>query len=665
MKSKLQYIFPVLLLICGLYSMPLKIIETNLSKMPGDLGDTRFNNYILEHGHKYLTGQIDSFWNAPFLYPYKNVTALSDNLIGTLPIYSVFRFGTDRETSFLLWIISLFVLNYIFCFIALKKWSGENILSSVGAYIFAFSIYNLGQFDHVQVLPKFIAPLVIFWCWKFLSEGKSKYFIFMSLGLIYQFYCGIYLAFLLIYILMFLSISYFIVYKDFKVFSGFKEKKYLATLAVTIIASIVLLFPLIQPYLDVAKTMGMRKFESAFSTIPHLRSYFFATPSSAVWNVLSDHGIGKLDVWWNHYLFVGALPWIGVLTTVFLLFFKKNDKLNKKQNLFFLTTLFLCVIFCLNINGFTLYEYIFKIPGFSSMRSIDRIINLEVFVFILVFVFSFKSIIQAFPKMQFLLYLLPVLVVIENQVDASKVKRFDKETTQSRIADVKASIKKQYDPKYSAIAYMAFHTYVGPEESGYMGYVARALDVMIACQELNIKCVNSYTGFDPGNYLNFFYEPRDRTLKEWCEFNKTDYSLVQHLNDFGRKEISRTKINLKAFNGKYISAIDNENPVLEANRDIAQSWETFLMIRFENGECMIKAQTNLILHLEKDSMSEIKANKITGSEEETFRIIEFSDSTVAFQAPNGKYLTVDSSTSRIAAKAPVVGVAEKFRIIEL
>ena len=180
MKSKLQYIFPVLLLICGLYSMPLKIIETNLSKMPGDLGDTRFNNYILEHGHKYLTGQIDSFWNAPFLYPYKNVTALSDNLIGTLPIYSVFRFGTDRETSLLLWIISLFILNYIFCFIALKKWSGENILSSVGAYIFAFSIYNLGQFDHVQVLPKFIAPLVIFWCWKFLSEGKSKYFIFMS-----------------------------------------------------------------------------------------------------------------------------------------------------------------------------------------------------------------------------------------------------------------------------------------------------------------------------------------------------------------------------------------------------------------------------------------------------------------------------------------------------
>ncbi len=360
MKSKLQYIFPVLLLICGLYSMPFKIIETNFSKMPGDLGDTRFNNYILEHGHKYLTGQIDSFWDAPFLYPYKNVTALSDNLIGTLPIYTVFRFGTDRETSLLLWIISLFILNYIFCFIALKKWSGEIILSSVGAYIFAFSIYNLGQFNHVQVLPKFIAPLVIYWCWKFLSEKKAKYFVYTSLGLIYQFYCGIYLAFFLIYVLMFLCISYFIVYKDFKLFAKFKEGKYTATIAGTIIISFLLLIPLMLPYLEVAKSMGMRKFEAAITTIPHPRSYFFATPSSAFWNILSKHAEGKITDWWNHYLFVGALPWIGIVAAVVYVLSKKNDTINKKQILYVLTTLFLCIVFCLNIHGFTLYEIIFR-----------------------------------------------------------------------------------------------------------------------------------------------------------------------------------------------------------------------------------------------------------------------------------------------------------------
>ncbi len=42
----------------GLYFMPIAVFESNLSKMPGDLGDTRFNNYILEHGHKYLTEKL-------------------------------------------------------------------------------------------------------------------------------------------------------------------------------------------------------------------------------------------------------------------------------------------------------------------------------------------------------------------------------------------------------------------------------------------------------------------------------------------------------------------------------------------------------------------------------------------------------------------------------
>ena len=115
MKHKLIYVIPFLLLLVGLYFMPIAVFESNLSKMPGDLGDTRFNNYILEHGHKYLTGKIDNYWDAPFLYPYKNVTALSDNLLGTLPIYSFFRgIGADRETAFQFWLLTLFTLNFIF-----------------------------------------------------------------------------------------------------------------------------------------------------------------------------------------------------------------------------------------------------------------------------------------------------------------------------------------------------------------------------------------------------------------------------------------------------------------------------------------------------------------------------------------------------------------------
>jgi len=90
-KKIFSPLLPLALLAAGLYLVPINIYKTNFSKVPGDFGDARFNNYILEHGYKYLTGKTATYWNAPFMYPYPNTIALSDNLLGTVPLYSGFR----------------------------------------------------------------------------------------------------------------------------------------------------------------------------------------------------------------------------------------------------------------------------------------------------------------------------------------------------------------------------------------------------------------------------------------------------------------------------------------------------------------------------------------------------------------------------------------------
>ena len=83
---------PILFMLMGLYFGVMPYFHWDLSRIPGDYGDARFNYYVLEHGYSYLSGKISEYWNAPFMYPYKNVMALSDNLLGTLPIYALFRF---------------------------------------------------------------------------------------------------------------------------------------------------------------------------------------------------------------------------------------------------------------------------------------------------------------------------------------------------------------------------------------------------------------------------------------------------------------------------------------------------------------------------------------------------------------------------------------------
>ena len=66
--------WPFLLgLLLGLYFITLNVVGHKLQYFPGDLGDARLNIYLLEHAHKFFTGQLKSFWNAPFMFPEPNV----------------------------------------------------------------------------------------------------------------------------------------------------------------------------------------------------------------------------------------------------------------------------------------------------------------------------------------------------------------------------------------------------------------------------------------------------------------------------------------------------------------------------------------------------------------------------------------------------------------
>ena len=96
-KTLFTEIFPFVIgLILGFYFLIFQYTQFDLSLIPGDLGDGRFNNYILEHVHNFFCGNAD-FWNSGFMYPEPNIITYSDNLSGTAPIYSIFRLtGFDR-----------------------------------------------------------------------------------------------------------------------------------------------------------------------------------------------------------------------------------------------------------------------------------------------------------------------------------------------------------------------------------------------------------------------------------------------------------------------------------------------------------------------------------------------------------------------------------------
>src|SRR5579871_2971771 len=147
-------------LLLGLALVPLRAMGWNLHRIPGDLVDARFNNYVLEHGHHWLTGRERSFWDAPFFLPEPNVIAYSDCHLGTLPLYALFRFaGADRETAFQLWALAQFALNYLCCAWVLRRFGFGRVAATAGAYVFAFGMPVVGQINHLQLAPRFLVPV--------------------------------------------------------------------------------------------------------------------------------------------------------------------------------------------------------------------------------------------------------------------------------------------------------------------------------------------------------------------------------------------------------------------------------------------------------------------------------------------------------------------------
>lgn len=647
--KSISMILPVALLIAGMWLVPLYIFDSDFSKFPGDLGDGRFNNYVLEHGHQFITGDVADYWDAPFMHPQKNVVAFSDNLLGTVPIYSAFRVvGFSRETAYQYWFLSLFILNFVCCYFALFRWSENLVLSSVGAYIFAFSIVFVAQSNHAQVFPRFMIPLVFYWSWKYLKQKELKYFLFTTLGIVYQLYCGMYLGLVLIYCLFFLWTAHLLVYRDWSFFTQFKNIRLSTYHVLIILIGAALLLPLVQPYLDISSELYPLTYDQIEPSIPTLRSYFFTSTASTAWSSLSQHGITTMEHWWHHFLFPGAIPWLAMLLIPGVLLSRKTGNEERRFIRFIVLAFVLSVIFCIRINGFSLYQYVFELPGYSSMRSMNRIVTAQIMFLVIVVVFVFHQLSRNHKIMKWMVFGLPVLVVCDNLITPEEVMRYDVNESRQQIDSIKRTITDQYDGRHKAIAFIPF--------SNCENQLVMNINVMFAAQELHLPCVNAYTGYYPNPYIDFAVRASKVSLHKWCQSNQIDTSTIRIIHT-GREEMSNQPVYVKSANNRYLSV--QSNLFLFAIDSTTLPPQPFTLIMYDNHECAILSPDHHFLSAEPGG-NNVTSTRTTVGPWETFTLIESENNQVAFKAANNKFLTVVSATGQVFVTADSIGENEKF-----
>lgn len=501
------------------------LVGYELGYFPGDLGDARFNLYIIEHAWRFLTGEVPSLWNAPFMHPEEQVVTYSDNLLGNAPLYGIFRLlGADRITAFQCWTMLMVMLNYACCYLFLRYLIKDSYAATIGAMVFSMSIVLHPQALHAQTFPRFPIPLAFLTGLIFYERLQPVYFFLTLLLLVYQFYCGIYLGFLLaIPLAIFLMLS--MIFRPRDIFIKARSLKWITTMLASLVVNILILLPLMLPYERRSDKVTYDPYEALLSKLPTLFSYIHSPPDSFAWGWLS--GIGDhLPQHWNQELFTGG---IGTVSLLGLVFFSIKCLLNKQFSNYFnrrfvtlgLTAMFTFFLFT-RFGDFSLYRLLYELPGYASMSAVHRVINVQLIFMATGAALLSYLLIQVKPKLSFFIFIAIVAALLLDNYHLNKTDyryRTPKSTYYKRLNGVK---KKMNDiPEGSVVSYEPKDSLLKQEAA-----IIFQLDAMLASQHLNLKCVNGYSGSCPGEFGPFWRKPNKKNRKKWLTSENPDFDTV-------------------------------------------------------------------------------------------------------------------------------------------
>ncbi len=204
--SAQEIIIAAMFLVVGLFALFGPTLLSGLHQMQTDPGDTRFNNYVLEHGYQWVLGSPAhaDFWNAPIFFPILNATAFSDTLLGSAPLYWLFRFtGAIPETSFQFWQLGVTILNFVVCMCLFRHAMGLGFLASIGgSYLFTFASLRGAQLNYPQLLAQFFSILAVMCLVRIYTDYRkgrrnAAWILALAATCVLQLYAGFYLGFFL------------------------------------------------------------------------------------------------------------------------------------------------------------------------------------------------------------------------------------------------------------------------------------------------------------------------------------------------------------------------------------------------------------------------------------------------------------------------------------
>lgn len=147
------------------------------SAFPHDAGDPSLNTWLLWWSTTRLP-LTDGWWNAAIFYPARNVMALSELLIGLLPITAPVQWATGNP---LLAYNVAFFLTFPLCglaaYLLALELTGRRDVSVLAGLAFAFGPYRMNELSHLQMLSYYWAPMALWALHRYLRDPRIRWLV--------------------------------------------------------------------------------------------------------------------------------------------------------------------------------------------------------------------------------------------------------------------------------------------------------------------------------------------------------------------------------------------------------------------------------------------------------------------------------------------------------
>ncbi len=496
-------------------------LASRFALLQSDPGDPLFCNYVLEHELRLLIEPAypGTLWSPPFFYPEKNVLAYSENFMGELPFYALFRLAAPPVRSYQLLVILLPLLCFAAMLALLRRLGVRPLLAALGAFWFAFSMPRAAQIAHLQLLPAFYAPILLLVLQRMVAAPRLA-LLWLLLALLYlQLLASIHLGWLLLFSLVFLVPLLLLFDADGRRRVTLFCRRHPLAIALSLLAWLAVTYFTFKPYLRAGAELGLRSWPTVELFLPRWKSWLSVPPGSWYARRLAFFPPGT-PVVWEHYLFAG-LVFMALALFAACHLLRRRAEARRQQPLALACWGTALALVALSLYmprfawqgghlvklhaGWSLWWWVYDlVPGAAAIRAVGRIsivvyLTLAVAICCGVEAAARRSRLRR-PAQAALFSLLLAAAVVE-QVQ-THLPAFPSGKFTSDVAALRALM-----PRGCKMAYVS----LCPAK----GFFLSQLEAMWVGLETGVPVVNGYSGNFPPGYPNPTVDPTPEALRRW------------------------------------------------------------------------------------------------------------------------------------------------------